>query len=96
METSELLDALVALADAVGLEVRVLTGATASGELPPQSAVCRVRGRLWVVLATTDPLERRVGVLADALVTHHASDLDDRYLAPAVRELLDSRGARNA
>jgi hypothetical protein len=88
MEPAQLLDELATIAREAGLEVRVLSG-DAGGELPPQSAVCRVRERIWVVLAESDPPERRLAVLAQALRRHAPEALEGRYLPPALRELLD-------
>lgn len=89
MDPAQLLDQLVGVAREVGLEVRVLAG-DAGGELPPQSAVCRVRERIWVVLAEVDPPERRLAVLAEAVRRHAGEALEGRYLPPAVRQLLEA------
>jgi len=86
----ELRDELAGLAREAGMDVRVLTGPReAEAGLPVQSGVCRVRGRLWVVLAAGDPLEEQIGILAQALRTHAAAFLEDRFLPPAVRERLE-------
>jgi hypothetical protein len=93
VEGEELLDQLVALAREAGMDVRVLARG-AGGELPPESAVCRVRGALWVVLSAADLPEQRIAVLARALREHAGPALADRYLPPAVRELLEGRGTQ--
>jgi len=83
-----MLDRLVELAREAGLDVRVLA-AGAAGELPPQSGVCRVRERWWIVLSTADPLEARIGIVARALREHAGTALEARYLPPAVRDRLE-------
>ena len=65
VSAAELLEALQALARELELEVRVAPGGDAT-----TSGVCRLRGRPWVLLAASDPLERRVAVLAGALRAH--------------------------
>jgi len=86
----ELRDELAALAREAGMDVRVLRGPHELEPGPPvQSGVCRVRGRLWVVLAAGDPLEEHIQILARALRTHAAAFLEDRFLPPAVRERLE-------
>ena len=58
MDDAQLLDFLADLAREAGIDVRVLSR-PGGGDAPPESAVARVRGRVWVVLASADPLERR-------------------------------------
>ena len=88
MEPSEILDRLAELAQEAGFDVRVLARGPAEASL--ESAVCRVRGRLWVVLAQSDPPEQHIAVLARALREHAAPLLEDRFLPPAVREVLEA------
>jgi len=85
----ELLNALMALAEQADLEVRVV-GGSADGDLgdPQTSAVCRVRGRVWVVLAAHDPVAGQLEVLSDALRTHAADYIEAHFLPPAVRRQL--------
>ncbi len=93
MTSEEMLDALVELARIAEIDVRVLPrGSARDGEPPAQSAVCRVRGQLWVVLAAVDPVEDQVEVMAGALQQHAASVLEGRYLPPAVRDRLEAVG----
>ena len=89
MENSELMQALLDLCGEAGLDVR-LVGASgaADGESPPGSAVCRVQGKLWIVLSRGDPVELQLRVLATALREHAGGLLESRYLPPALRELL--------
>lgn len=90
MQAGELLEELTALARAAGLEVRALRGPAGEGEPGAASGVCRVRGRVWVLLAASDPEEERIDVLARALVRHAGELLETRWLAPALRERLDA------
>ena len=93
MEPAQLLAALLELARDVGLRVRALgRGSGADAALPAASDVCRVRGEPWVLLADSDPVARRVDVLASALCDHAPDLLERHYLPPAVRECLEARG----
>lgn len=89
MSPDALLDALLELAGEVGLEVRRV----ASGpEAPATSGVCRLRDRVYVLLAGSDPPERRVAVLAGALRAHAWEACEARYLPPALRAALEAAG----
>jgi len=66
MEPDDLLEHLLALARAAGVEVRE-TKAQGEADSGPHSASCRLRGRLWVILVAGDPLEERIRAVADAL-----------------------------
>jgi hypothetical protein len=94
VESRQLLDALVGLAEEAGIAVRV----TGSGEsdLPPRSGLCRLRGSLVLVLSTAEPLEARIEAAAAALHAHGAALLEDRFLPPAVRERLERAAASQA
>ena len=90
MERAALFEALRELAESCGMAVR---GIGPGGDVATASGVCRVRGQWWVMLAEGDPLDARIAVLADALRTHAAAELEDRYLPPALRDLLDPGGS---
>jgi hypothetical protein len=93
VESAQLLAALLELARDTGLRVRALGGGWGGDPTPPASSgVCRVRGELWVLLADSDPVARRVDVLAGALCNHAPDLLERHYLPPAVRECLEARG----
>jgi hypothetical protein len=79
------------LAEQAGLKVRVV-GGLADPELgaPQTSAVCRVKGRVWVVLAAQDPVAGQLEVLSEALRTHAADYIEAHFLPPAVRQQLGS------
>ncbi len=92
METRDLLRALADAADAAGLEVRPLGGgALTEGGPPAESGVVQLRGRVIVLLSRTDPLDRRVEILAGALRDPAGSWLDANFVAPAVRECITPR-----
>jgi hypothetical protein len=93
VEAPALLEALVALADDVGLRVdRLPARAPDGGVSATVSGRCRLRGETWVLLADGDPLERRVEVLASALRDLAGEALERRYLAPALRESIFPEG----
>lgn len=87
MESRQLLDALVALAQEAGIAVRVAKDG--ESDLQPRSGLCRVRGSLWLVLAASEPLEARIDAVVAALHSHGAALLEERFLPPAVRERLE-------
>ena len=89
MDNAELMQCLLDLAQSAQLEVRIVAGAE-GGEAPPASAVCRVRGELWVVLSKHDPADVQLRVLAEALRGHATELIQDSYLPPAVRALLEA------
>lgn len=92
MEPRQLLELLVGLAEEAGIAVRVARGG--ESELPPpaRSGVCRLRGRLLLVVSSAEPVEARIEAVAAALREHGGSLLEQRFLPPAVRERLDRPG----
>lgn len=90
MQPADLMQALIDLADEVGLEVRVVRIRPGGDEPPVESAVCRVNGRMWVVLSDGDPVDAQLATIAGALRQHCGETLEDRYLPPAVRALLEA------
>ena len=92
MEAPELRRELEQLAREAGLTVRSIRGRPgAEGEPAAASDVCRVGGKVWIVLSAADSEEERVAVLCRALREHAAGWLDGRYLAPALRDRLETR-----
>jgi hypothetical protein len=90
MPWRDLLEALLELASRADLEVRVLSKASSAAEHGPQeSASCRVGSRIWVVLAPDDPPAHQVHVLAGALGRYRSDFLEQTYVAPAVRAVVD-------
>lgn len=92
-EPDDLLGRLLALARSAGIEVRETKGA-GEGESGPHSGSCRLRGRLWVVLVASDPLEERIRAVADALDQADPGWLETHYLPPALRTRLEARPGR--
>lgn len=90
MSPPELLEALLELAGEVGLEVRRVGSGP---EAPATSGVCRLRDRVYVLLAGSDPVDRRVAVLAGALRVHAGEACESRYLPPALRAALEAGAA---
>ena len=90
MEPSEIMTALLDLARDAGLEVRQADAAHADAGLPSlASALCRVHGRVWVVLSSADPVAIQLRVLGAALHDHASELVEARYLAPAVRAWIE-------
>lgn len=90
VQPADLMRALLDLADELSLEVRSARPRAAGDEPPVASAVCRVKGRVWVVLSHADPVDVQLAVLAGAIRRHAGESLDDRYLPPALRALLEA------
>jgi len=89
VDKAELMDSLLALADGAELEVRVVGGASRGDtDAGLTSAVCKVRGSVWVVISLQDPVDVQIEVLARALETHAGDYLESHYLPPAVRARL--------
>ena len=90
MDSRDLLEALLVLADSAELEVRILTAAAAASDFSPMgSAACRVGTRIWVVLSPDDPSAHQSEVLGEALSRYRSEFLEGRFMAPALRELID-------
>ena len=86
-----MLELLVGLAEEAGIAVRVAR--TGESELPPRSGICRVRGRLLLVVSAAEPVEARIEAVVAALREHGGGLLEERFLPPAVRERLDRTAA---
>lgn len=85
MEPLDALAQLVALASEAGMRIRP---AASAGLL--ESGVCRVKGEVWLVLVPSDPIEHRIRVVAGALRSHAPAFLEERWLPPALRSLLET------
>jgi len=95
MEPSDLLEALLELADRAKLEVRVLSTSSSGGEFRPiESAACRLGERIWVVLAPNDPPLFQAKIIAGALRRFRSDFLEDTFIAPGVRIFLDQASDR--
>ena len=90
MTPAELLGCLLDLAREAGLEVRALPArGVAEADLPARSGVCRVRGRLLVLLSAADSVEDRIDALVHALRSAGPDALEGRWIPPAVRERIE-------
>ncbi|MDJ0787157.1 MAG: hypothetical protein QNK05_10160 [Myxococcota bacterium] len=87
MEPSQLLEELLALARELGIEVRSLGG---QGDLPAHSGACMLRGRPCLWLDPNEPLLDRIDATAGALRLFASEELEGRFLAPALRELIEA------
>jgi hypothetical protein len=93
MDGVELLEALLELAGEFGLDVRIIQPDGSSElEFPLSSGVCSVRGQLRVLLSREDPIDSQCRVIAQALNFKAKNELESRFLAPAVRGVLDNSG----
>ena len=93
MERGPLLELLIETAGELGIEVRRAgRGDTLQSEPAPRSGVCKVAGNPWVVLATDDPVEFQIELLAGAVREIAGSALEARYLPPAVRTVIAGAG----
>lgn len=85
------MELLLDLTREAGIEVKLVGGSTRTEfEMTSTSALCRVKGKAWVVLDRGDPVEVQLEVLVQALRSEAAEWLEGRYLPPAVRDRLES------
>ena len=90
MQPAEVMEALLEIAASAEIEVRsARPGAPADGDWITESGVCRLRGKLFVVLSPSDSVEEQLDGLARALRDHAPRVLEGRYLPPAVRARLE-------
>lgn len=93
MTPAEVLDCLLDLAREVDLEVRRMpVRGGAETEAPARSGVCRVRGRLLVLLALGDSVEDRIDALVQGLRSAGPGLWEGRWIPPAVRKRLEGPG----
>jgi hypothetical protein len=83
METMRLLECLTDLADELGIAIRSMPGGGDSA-----GAVVTLKGRRVVFLDPSAAPAEQIAVIASALAGR--SELQDRFLPPEVRELMDS------
>jgi hypothetical protein len=86
VEAAQILELLVKLAEEAGVGVRLVRAGEGA---PPASGLCRVRGRLLLLLSAADPLDARIEAVAGVLRAHAGPLLEERFLPPAVRERLE-------
>jgi len=86
MEQDSQIRLLLDLAEQVGLEVRRVVGSSSGAEHPGGAAV-RLKGREIIFLDPAACPSDQIGVLAAAL--RGRADIEDRFLPPEVRELIE-------
>jgi hypothetical protein len=79
MTQQQIYDELKALAEEIGLTVRVEIGDFDGG-------ICTVKERRVLLLNRRHPLGRRINITARAL---YAAGLDNIFVKPALREIID-------
>lgn len=89
MEPNIQLRTLLDLADQIGLEVRLVPKA-AEGSDHPGGAMVRLKGQEILFLDPTASAPDQVGVLANSL--RGRTEIEDRFLPPEIRELIDNAG----
>jgi hypothetical protein len=95
MDESEVLRILLELAEEAKFEIRI-AGRSTRQEFEvgaPGSGICRVRGRIWIILSESEPARAQVEVLVQALKEHAGTLIETRYLPPAVRAWFGPRGS---
>ncbi len=91
MNARDVLSEMAELAHGAGFEMRrIPVRERGFGDAPARSGVCQVKGAVWVVLADSDSVEDRIGVLAQALTAHASAWIESRYVPPAVRARLEA------
>lgn len=85
----DILEALFELASEAGFEIRA-AGRLSPDDPPLESGVCRLRGRLYIVLSANESAAMQIHTLAAALREHAAEILENRHLPPAIRSVIDS------
>jgi hypothetical protein len=85
----ELLTALEGLAD--GLEIPVSYAPLATEELPARGGLCVLRGERRIILERSLDSRTKVQLLAEGLAQF---DLEEVFLRPAIREILDAARAK--
>lgn len=90
MDGGAQLDALVALAESLGIAVRCIAGRPGEGA-SAGDLVC-LKGKYVLFLDSTAPPAEQAAAVAGALVGR--SELQDRFLPPALREAIDRAAGR--
>ena len=87
VDTHQQLEALLDLAEQVGLSVRRLAGSAAGAE-HPGGALVRLRGREVLFLDNSAAAADQLAVVAAALAGR--PEVEGRFLPPRLREVLDA------
>ena len=88
MDPRETLRALTDLAESLGIEMRPAPKGEAACEVA--GALIRLKGREILFLDAKAPLADQIRLLADAL--RGRDELDNRFLPPHLREIIEHRG----
>jgi hypothetical protein len=91
MDAYEQLESLLDLAEQLGLKIRRLPGLAGEGD-HPGGALTRVKGEEVLFLDAQAGLADQLSVTAAALAGRPG--IEDRYMAPELREIIDRAGAR--
>lgn len=94
MDETDILEVLLDLAEAAGFEVRP-GGRLAPDDPPLASGVCRLRGKLFVVLSANESVSVQIDTLARALRENALPLLEGQHLPPAVRAVIDPAGSKS-
>ena len=86
MNEQGILDNLSGLLEELGVSIRAMPTGSAGSESPAGSLV-RIRGREVMFLNAHAPAEEQITILVDAL--RGCGQLQDRYLPPEIRDLLE-------
>ena len=90
MQPADVMEELLQIAEAANIEVRsTRAGGPGETDAAAASGVCRIQGRVWVVLSHADPVDIQLDALAAALRDHARDEVERRFLPPAVRDRLN-------
>ncbi|MEE3328279.1 MAG: hypothetical protein VX252_13155 [Myxococcota bacterium] len=93
VDEADILEMLFELAREAGFEIRA-AGRLSPDDPPLLSGVCRLRGRLYIVLSANESVPMQIEALASALRDNAAESLQNRHLPPAIRSLIDPPGSK--
>ncbi|RPG07101.1 MAG: hypothetical protein CBC32_010285 [Proteobacteria bacterium TMED72] len=93
VDEADILEMLFELARDAGFEIRA-AGRLAPDDPPLLSGVCRLRGKLYIVLSANESVPVQIEALALAIRENASETLQNRHLPPAIRDLLDPAGSK--
>jgi hypothetical protein len=86
IDENRLLDDLEELAERLGIKIRHDAIHLEDESIHVAGGLCQLRGEFLIIINSRSPIEERIRTLAEAL-KHF--DLDQMYIRPAVREVLN-------
>lgn len=89
MKSDQIYQHLIDLSEKLGIEVAE-HNFKVSG-FPIKSGMCKIKGHDRIVLDKHKSKDEKIDVLIECLRTF---PIDDVYMVPAIRDLLDKKGAR--